>query len=77
MRRSSIILALVNVGLVRLHGSPVDAETVHICGSPVDAGIVHIQESHEIKTVHVHGSMLIGVWIPRKSNGPVMLQWMP
>ena len=74
VRRSLIILAPVDVGIIRLHRSPVDVETVHICKSPVDVRAVCIQEIHNVNTIHVHRSMLIGVRIPRKSNGPVTLQ---
>ena len=77
MRRSPIILAPIDVEIVHLHGSPVDAGIVQVRGSSVDAGTVRIQGSHDVRTVHVHGSMLTGVWIPRKSDGPVMPQWMP
>ena len=65
MGRGPISLVLVNVGIVHIHGSPVNTGTVHIHSSLVN-----------VRTVHVHGSMQTGVWIPQKSNSPVMLPWM-
>ena len=71
IRRSPISLALVNVGIVRIHRSPVDAKTVHIRMNLVNAGTVRIQGSYNnVKTVHIHESMLTGVRIPQKSDGP-------
>ena len=75
---SPISLVPVNVGIVHIHKSLVDAETVHIHGSPIDTGTVHIQRSHvNVRIVHIHGSMQIRVRIPQKSDGPVMPLWMP
>ena len=78
MRRSPFILAPIDVGIVCIHGSLVDTGTVHVRRSPVDTRTVRIQGSYDnIRIVHVHRSMLTGVWIPQKSDGPVMPQWMP
>jgi len=60
-----ISLVSIDVEIVHIRGSHVDAGTVHIHGSPINVG-----------TVHVHGNMQIGVQIPQKSDGPVMLTWM-
>ena len=65
------------MGLGPISLVPVDVEIVHICGSHVDAGTIHIHGSPiNIGTVHIHRNMQTGVQIPQKSDGPVMPPWM-
>ena len=65
------------MGLGPISLVPVDVEIVHICGSHVDAGTIHIHGSPiNIGTVHIHRNMQTRVQIPQKSDGPVMPPWM-
>ena len=77
MGRGPISLVPVDVKIVHIHGSLVNAKAIHIHRSPVDAGTIHIHGSPaNVGTVHIHGIMQIGVQIPQKSNGFIMPPWM-
>ena len=49
---------------------PISPESVH-------TGTVPILENHvDIRTIHAHASMPIGVQTPQTSNSPIMPLWM-
>ena len=66
-----------DIGTTSVHKNHVDAGTVPIPENHVDVGIVPILDSHiDSGTVHIHTNMLIGVRIPKRSDGPTTLLWM-